>query len=66
MNVNLDLIIKALIIAIAAIVGICSVYIGKYKGIQDNPVEKVAEEIIKRETGLDIELTPESKDEKGS
>ncbi len=46
--------IMILIVAIAAIAGIVSI---KYLG-NDNPVEKVAEEIIKDETGLSVDLTP--------
>jgi len=43
-----------LIVTIAGIVGIVSV---QYLG-QNNPVEKVAEEIIKEETGITLDLTP--------
>ena len=49
-------IIMIVIVAVVAIAGIVSV---KYLG-PDNPVEKVAEEIIKDETGVDINLTPTS------
>ena len=28
----------------------------------DNPVEELAEEVIKKETGFDIDLTPDSKE----
>lgn len=42
------------IVAITAIVGIVSV---KYLG-NDNPVEEIAEQVIKDTTGIDIDLTP--------
>jgi hypothetical protein len=47
-------IILIFIIALVAIAGIVSV---KYLG-PDNPVEKVAEQVIKEETGIDVNLTP--------
>lgn len=31
---------------------------------QDNPVEEVAEEVIKAKTGLDVDLTPNSPEKK--
>ena len=43
-----------MIVAIVAIAGIVSV---KYLG-DGNPIEKIAEEVIKEETGLDVNLTP--------
>jgi len=47
---------KILVTIIVALIGISSVFFfGK-----DNPVEEIAEEIIKEETGLDIDLTPNS------
>lgn len=51
MNVHIILI---MIVAIVAIAGIVSV---KYLG-DGNPIEKIAEEVIKEETGLDVNLTP--------
>ena len=42
------------IVAVVAIVGIVSV---KFLG-PDNPVEKVAEQVITEETGLNVNLTP--------
>ena len=44
---------------IALYVGILGYYSTLFFG-DDNPVEEVAEEIIKIETGLDIDLTPRS------
>lgn len=50
------LINKYVIALYAGILGYCStLFFG-----DDNPVEEVAEEIIKVETGLDIDLTPRS------
>lgn len=48
---------KFVIIGLAAIIGIGSILFFKKT---DNPVEQVAEQIIKSETGLDIDLSPES------
>ena len=56
--------IKALIVAGSLFVGLCSVYILKMK--PDNIVEQVSEEIIKDQTGLDIDLTPENKTPDGN
>lgn len=41
---------------VAAVVGASSVL---FMGTNDNPVEQAAETIIKDETGLDIDLTPD-------
>lgn len=49
--------IHGLIIAGAAIVGAASTYIFKMK--PDNPVEQVAEEVIKQQTGVVVDLSPE-------
>ncbi len=57
--------IKVVIVICAGLVGVGSVLVGKYKGQQDNPTEEIAEDIIKKETGVDIDLTPSSK-EKGA
>ena len=54
--------IKAVIIAVSAIVGIGSTLILKMK--HDNPVEEVCEEVIKDEAGLDVDLTPSSPENK--
>lgn len=51
------LIYKMLIVSASLIVGVGSwVFFKK----EDNPVEELAEEIIKQETGLDIDLSPQS------
>jgi hypothetical protein len=46
---------------IALYAGILGYYSTLFFG-DDNPVEEVAEEIIKVETGLDIDLTPHSRE----
>jgi hypothetical protein len=50
---------KAIIVAAALVVGLGSAYVFKMK--QDNPIEQISEEVIKEETGVDIDLTPTSK-----
>ena len=47
-------IILGIVIALCIIVGIVSIY---FWGA-DNPVEEVCEDIIKKETGVDIDLSP--------
>lgn len=49
------------IAAIAAVVGIASIFIFKK---DDGPVEQAAEQIIKAETGLDVDLSAEDKEKK--
>lgn len=48
------LIILIVVISACAIGGAISGYFW----YQDNPVEEVAEEIIKNQTGIDVDLTP--------
>ena len=49
-------IIKIVILCVAIVLGLISrVWLPK-----DNPVEQVAEEVIKVETGADIDLSPEN------
>ena len=50
--------IKALIVVGSLFVGACSVYLLKMK--PDNIVEQISEEIIKDQTGLTIDLSPET------
>jgi len=54
--------IKALIVAGSLFVGLASVYMLKMR--QDNPVEEVCEEVIKDQTGLTIDLSPGSEENK--
>lgn len=63
---DMGMIFKIVITTIALIVGIGSVYVGKYKGQHDNPIEEKAEEIIKDKTGFDVDLTPTSPEVKGN
>lgn len=50
--------IHGLIIGAAAIVGAASTFVFKMK--PDNPIEQVAEEVIKQETGVVVDLSPDS------
>lgn len=50
--------IKVVIVTLAIIIGIASYYFGPFKGQVNNPVEKLAEEAIKEETNISIDLTP--------
>lgn len=55
-------ILMGIVLAILAVGGLVSI---KFLG-QDNPVEEAVEEIIKNQTGLDIDLSPETKETKDS
>jgi hypothetical protein len=48
--------VKMLVLILAVIIGIGSVY---WLG-NDNPVEEIAEKIIEEQTGINIDLTPQS------
>ena len=52
--------VKAVMLSIAVSVGIASYYVGFFKGKPDNPIEQVAEAVIKEETGISIDLSPDS------
>lgn len=60
---DISLIIKACIVGSALLTGLASTFIFKLKN--DNPVEQIAEEVIKDETGITIDLTPEEKEKNG-
>ena len=47
---------KYFVVVAAIIIGILSGYFW----YQDNPIEEVQEKIIEKETGIDVDLTPES------
>lgn len=47
---------KYMILILVVIIGLSSVY---FYG-DDNAVEEISEEILKQETGIDIDLTPSS------
>ena len=49
---------KCAIVILIALIGISSVF---FFG-DDNPIEEISEEIIKDETGIDIDLTPHSRE----
>lgn len=51
---------KYMILILAIIIGIGSVF---FYG-DDNAIEEISEEIIKTETGIDIDLTPSSPENK--
>ena len=53
--------ICVIVIAAAAIIGVASSKMMHMK--EDNAIEEVAEEVIKKQTGLDVDLSPESKEE---
>ena len=48
--------IPAIIVIIAAVIGLGSVYL--FHEPKDNPIEQIAEEVIEKETGVKIDLTP--------
>jgi hypothetical protein len=47
---------KYFVVVAAIIIGILSGYFW----YQDNPIEEFAEKVIEKETGIDVDLTPES------
>lgn len=49
-----SLIIISIVVGICLVGGLASTY---FLG-DDNPVEEVAEEVIKKETGMDVDLSP--------
>lgn len=53
----------SVLIFLAIVITACAVglFSSKYLG-DDNPIEQAAEEIIKEETGIKIDLTPNSKE----
>lgn len=53
---DLSPIIKFVIIAGSMLIASAATFIFKFKA--NNPVEEIAEEIIYKETGVDIDLTP--------
>lgn len=50
---------KYLIVGALFLIGIGSYYVGPFKGKADNPVEQIAEEEMRIETGWQIDLSPE-------
>jgi len=47
---------KYFVVVAAIIIGILSGYFW----YQDNPIEEFGEKVIEKETGIDVDLTPES------
>lgn len=52
---DIGLLFKGIIVAGAIIVGLSTTWICKMK--KDNTIEQIAEEVIKEESGLDIDLS---------
>lgn len=48
-----------IVLVLAGAIGLGAKYLTKQ---DDSPVEEIAEEVIKSQTGIDIDLTPESKE----
>jgi hypothetical protein len=57
---DLNILYKALIVAAALVVGLGSTYIFKMK--QDNLIEEIAEDMIKEQTNVDLDMTPTTKE----
>jgi len=58
MTMPLDLLLKGILVGAALIAGVSSTILFKMK--KDNPVEQMSEKIIKDQTGMDIDLTPDT------
>lgn len=56
---DMGILLKGILVAGAVIVGIGSTLL--FKMPKHNPIEQVAEEIIKEETGVTIDLDPSEK-----
>ena len=54
--------LRIIIVIMAVLIGLSSVYFLKMKS--DNPIEEIAEEVIKNETGADVDLSPTSPEKK--
>lgn len=59
---DISLLWKIGIVVSAAAAGIAYTYLGKQP--HDNPVEEAAEQVIKNETGVDVDLSPTSPEKK--
>ena len=59
---EVSLLIGILIVGGAAVLGFVSYEVFRMK--QDNVVEETAEEVIKKVSGVEIDLSPESKEKK--
>lgn len=58
------MIVKIAVVAIAAAIGIGYTYF--FRQPHDNPIEEEAEQVIKQQTGVDVDLTPTSPEKKES
>lgn len=56
------MIIRAAMVAGALIVGLMTAFLCRDTCVDDNPIEEVCEEIIKHETGIEVDFTPLSKE----
>lgn len=56
---DLGIVWKMIIVVSAIVIGVGSRFVWK-RLKHDNPIEEIAEEVIRKETGLDIDLTPTS------
>jgi hypothetical protein len=57
---DLNILWKAVIVAAALVIGLGSSYIFKMK--QDNAIEEISEGIVKEHTGIDLDMTPTTKE----
>lgn len=56
------IIAKIGIVSAAVIVGLMTAFLCRDTCIDDNPIEEVCEEIIKHETGIEVDFTPLNKE----
>lgn len=57
---DINLLWKVVVVVAALIVGIGSSYIFKMK--QDNVIEEMAEEVVRQQTDIDLDMTPTTKE----
>lgn len=63
-HMNIPLIIKILLCIGSLSVGVLSYFYGPFAKQADNPIEEAAEEVLKKETGFDVDLSPTSPEKK--
>lgn len=61
MNIDVGLAIKIIVAALCLVIGFGSYFYGPFAGKADNPIEQAAEEIIKEDIGITIDLSPDIK-----
>lgn len=59
---DLGLILKIGLVVVAATIGIASRFL--FKKPADNVIEQIAEEVIKEETGMSVDLSPDTQGDK--